>query len=147
MFRSTTLIAVATLAGALVASPLLAQQDTVHHGGVNGAARAVSGTLKTVGRDAKAGTKAVASKTHHVLKKAGRGAKSTLAHATGDTIHDPNHKPGGLNKVAREVSGSIKHVGRAAKADVHSTANDAHKSLQKTGNNVKKSMKDTTGHS
>ncbi|MEO7101748.1 MAG: hypothetical protein ABI311_00295 [Gemmatimonadaceae bacterium] len=147
MFRSSTLIAVATFAGALAASPLLAQQDTVHHGGVNGAARAVSGTLKTVGRDAKAGTKAVASKTHHVLKKAGRGAKSSLAHATGDTIHDPNHKPGGLNKVARDVSGSIKHAGRTAKADVHSTANDAHKSLQKTGNAVKKSVKDTTGHS
>ncbi|HEY7899473.1 MAG TPA: hypothetical protein VIC03_13760 [Gemmatimonadaceae bacterium] len=145
MLRPTTLIAIATLAAAMAASPAMAQ-DTIHHGGVNGAARAVSGAVKSVGRGVKAGTKTVTSKTHKVLKKAGRGTKSTLAHAVGDTIHDPNHKPGGLNKVARDVSKSIKHVGRSAKAGVHEEAGDAHKSLQKTGNDVKKSVKDTTHH-
>jgi hypothetical protein len=143
MFRPATLITIATLAGALAARPALAQ-DTTHHGGVNGAARAVSGAVKAVGRGAKSGVKTVTSGTHKVLKKAGRGTKSTLAHAVGDTVHHPNHKPGGLNKVARDFSKSVKHVGRAAKSGVHEEASDAHKTLQKNGKNLKKSVKDTT---
>lgn len=97
-------------------------QDTTHHGGVNGAARAVSGAAKSTGRAVKSGVKTVGSKTHKVLKKAGRGTKSALSHAVGDTVHDPNHKPGGLNKAARDVSASVKHVGRSAKAGVHEEA-------------------------
>lgn len=143
MLRAVNLLAVATLAAMLVARPASAQ-DTTHHGGVNGAARAVSGAAKSVGRTAKADTKSVTSKVHHVLKKAGRRTKATLSHAVGDTVHDPNHKPGGLNKVARDVSKSMKHAGRAAKSSVHEGASDAHKTLQKTGNAVKKSVKDTT---
>lgn len=143
MLRVVNLLAIATLAGMLLVRPATAQ-DTTHHGGVNGAARAVSGAVKSVGRTAKADTKSVTSKAHHVLKKAGRSAKARLAHAVGDTVHDPNHKPGGLNKVARDVSKSFKHAGRSAKSSVHKGANGAHKALQKTGNDVKKSAKDTT---
>lgn len=143
MFRIATLIAAATLTGALVASPASAQ-DTTHHGGVNGAARAVSGAAKSTGRAVKSGIKSVGSETHKVLKKAGRSTKSTLSHAVGDTVHDPNHKPGGLNKAARDVSASIKHVGRSAKKGVHEGASGTHKALQKTGNDVKASVKDTS---
>ena len=144
MLRISTLIAAATLTGALVAHPASAQDTTTHHGGLNGAARAVSGAAKSTGRAVKSGVHAVGSKTHKVLKKAGRSTKSTLSHAVGDTNHDPNHKPGGLNKAARDVSASIKHVGRSAKAGVHEGASDTHKALQKTGNDVKKSVSDTS---
>src|SRR6185437_842691 len=143
MLRISTLIAAATLAGALAAHPASAQ-DTTHHGGVNGAARAVSGAVKSTGRAVKSGVKTVGSKTHKVLKTTGRSTKSALSHAVGDTIHDPNHKPGGLNKAARDVSASIKHVGRSAKAGLHKSGSDTHKALQKTGNDVKKAAADTS---
>lgn len=145
MLRPSALIAIATLAGALIARPVFAQ-DTVHHGGVNGAARDVSKASKETGRTLKAGVKSAGSSVHHVLKTAGRGTKSALSRAVGDTIHDPNHKPGGLNKVARDASESIKHVGRSAKAGVHESANDTHKGLQKAGNDVKKAAGDTSHH-
>lgn len=138
MLRPTTLLAIATFAGALAAGPALAQKDTTHHGGLNGAARDVSAASKATGRSAKADLKSVGSSVHHTLKRAGRSTKSALSRAVGDTIHDPNHKPGGLNKVARDVSRSIKHVGRSAKSGLHEGASDAHKGLQKTGNDVKK---------
>lgn len=144
MLRPSTLAVIATLAGALVAHPAFAQQDTTHHGGVSGVARDVSGAAKTAGRSAKAGTKKVASKTHQVLKKTGRATKSKISHAVGDTIHDPNHKPGGLNKVARDVSGSVKHAGRTAKSGLHEGASDTHKALQKAGKDAKTAVKDTT---
>jgi len=147
MLRPSSLIAIATIALAMLAHPAFAQHDTVHHGGVNGAARAVSSASKSTGRTIKAGVKTAGSEVHHVLKTAGRGTKSALSRAVGDTIHDPNHKPGGLNKVVREGSESIKHVGRSAKAAVHKGANDTHKGLQKAGNDVKKSVRDTTHHS
>lgn len=143
MLRRTALIAASAFACIVAAKPASAQ-DTTHHGGVDGAARSVSAAAKTTGRTLKSDIKTVGSKTHHVLKKTGRRAKSALSHAVGDTVHDPNHKPGGLNKAARDVSESMKHVGRSAKADVHEGASDAHKTLQKTGNEVKKSVADTS---
>jgi hypothetical protein len=146
MLRPAAFLAIASLAGALIAAPAGAQQDTSHPGGVTGAAHDVSAASKATGRSAKAGLKSAGSSVHKVLKKAGRGTKSAISHAVGDTIHDPNHKPGGLNKVARDVSGSIKHVGRAAKAGLHEGASETHKGLQKTGNAVKKSVKDTSDH-
>jgi hypothetical protein len=139
------LIAIATLASALAVRPALAQ-DTTTHGGVNGAARQVSSASKETGRTAKAGVKQLGSSVHHVLKDAGRGAKGALSHAVGHTKPDPNHKPGGLNKVARDVSKSVKHAGRAAKAGVHQGASQTHKALQKAGNDVKHANSDTTPH-
>ena len=143
MLRPSALIAIATIAGAFMAHPVLAQ-DTVHHGGVNGAARSVSKASKETGRTIKAGVKSAGSQVHHVLKTAGRGTKSALSRAVGDTLHDPNHKQGALNKDARDASESIKHVGRSAKAGVHKGANDTHKDLQKAGNDVKKAARDTS---
>src|SRR6185437_16866808 len=55
MLRISTLIAAATLTGALVAHPASAQDTTTHHGGLNGAARAVSGAAKSTGRAVKSG--------------------------------------------------------------------------------------------
>ncbi|HEY5087364.1 MAG TPA: hypothetical protein VII66_08420 [Gemmatimonadaceae bacterium] len=145
MLRTTTLIAIASLAGAIIARPAFGQQDTDHHGGT---LQAVGNAVAATGRAAKAGVKGAGSSVHHVLKTTGRSAKADLAHAVGAKKQDPNHKPGGLNKVVRDASESIKHVGRSAKAGVHEEAHDAHKSLQKTGNNVKKSAGDKdAGHS
>jgi hypothetical protein len=146
MLRPTILIAIASLAGVLVARPALAQDTTVHHGGVNGAARSVSNASKSAGRAIKKGVKSAGSSVHHVLKTAGRGTKAGVDRAIGDTIHDPNHKPGGLNKVAREASESVKHVGRTAKSAIHHGANDTHKGLQKAGNDVKKTVADSSHH-
>ncbi len=134
MFRPSTLFAIATLAGALVARPALAQsvpQD-------------VHGAAKATGRGVKAGVKSVGSSIHHVLKRTGRSAKSDLAHAVGAKKQNPNHKPGGLNKVVRDASESIKHVGRSAKSGVHEEANDAHKTLRKNGNDLKRGVADTS---
>ena len=137
MFRPSTLFAIAMLAGALAAGPALAQSVP----------QEVHGAAKATGRGIKAGAKSVGSSVHHVLKTAGRGTKSALARAVGDTIHHPNHKPGGLNKVARDLSESIKHVGRSAKAGVHEEASDAHKTLQKNGKDVKKDVAGKSHHS
>ncbi len=146
MLRAGTLITIASLLGAMVAGPAGAQQQNTAHkpGGLNKVAHDVSSAFKKAGRSTKAATKHVASATHHTLKTAGRGVKSDLAHATGDTIPRPHHKPGGLNKVAREVSGSIKSVGRTAKSGMHQASSGTHKALQKTGNDAKASVKDTT---
>lgn len=134
----------AFMAGVVAASSAGAQQDTAHKpGGLNKVAHNVSSTVKKAGRDTKSETKRAASATHGVLKRTGRGVKSDLKRATGDTIPKPHHKPGGLNKVAREASGRMKKVGRAAKADLHEGGSRAHKALQSTGRNAKAAVKDT----
>jgi len=121
-------------------------QDTTHKpGGLNKVAHDVSKTAKKAGRDTKAEAKRDASKSHHALKTAGNDTKSALKTATGDTMpKDPNHKPGGLNKAARDVSHASKETGAHVKHGVKHTASSAHKSLKKSGRDVKEAVKDTT---
>lgn len=136
---SITAIALA-LCGAAFTVPATAQaQDTTHS-----VAQDAHGAAKTAGRGVKSGVKSVASGAHHVLKSTGRGIKQGLKNATGDTGSKPKSKPGGLNKVAHDVSNSVKHVGRAAKSDLHGAASGAHGDLTTAGNNAKGSMKDST---
>lgn len=54
-------------------------------------------------------------------------------------------KPGGLNKVARNVSKSIKKAGQDTKAEVKRDASKTHGALQDAGNNTKTVLKKTTG--
>ncbi|MGI8548432.1 MAG: hypothetical protein ACR2M1_14080 [Gemmatimonadaceae bacterium] len=135
----------ACILGALFASAAGAQQDSAHKpGGLNKVAHNVSATVKKAGRDTKSATKHAASATHGTLKRTGRGIKSDLNRATGDTLPKPHHKPGGLNKVARDASGAMKKVGRSAKSDLHQAGSSTHKTLQRTGNDAKAAVKDTT---
>lgn len=135
----------ACIIGTLIASVAGAQQDTTHKpGGLNKVAHDVSSTVKKAGRDTKAETKRAASATHGALKRTGRGIKSDLNRATGDTLPKPHHEPGGLNKVARDASGAMKKAGRAAKSDLHQAGSSTHKTLKRTGNEAKTAVKDTT---
>jgi hypothetical protein len=48
-----------------------------------------------------------------------------------------SHKPGGLNKVAHNVSNTMKKAGRDTKAEVHRDASKTHNALTDAGNNTK----------
>src|SRR5690242_21764917 len=104
--RIRMLLATAAVLGA-IAVPLRAQ-DTVAKkpGGLNKVAHNVSKTMKKAGRDTKAELHRDASRTHQALTKAGNDTKAELKRATGvtSTTPDAEHKPGGVNKLARDVS-------------------------------------------
>lgn len=121
-------------------APLSARaQDTTKPGGLNKVAHDVSKTVKKAGRDTKAEVKRDAGKTHHALKHAGNETKSTLKKTTG-IKGSQSKQPGGLNKVAREVSSTSKHAARHAKAEKNKAKSKTHAALTETG----KSIKDTT---
>jgi hypothetical protein len=58
---------------------------------------------------------------------------------------DTATKPGGLNKVAHDVSKTAKKAGKDTKAEVHRDASKTHKALTKAGNKTKAELKHTTG--
>jgi hypothetical protein len=120
-------------------------QDTTQHkpGGLNKVAHDVSKTAKKAGRDTKAEVKRDASKAHGALTDAGNGTKSTLKKTTGYTTPapSPEHKPGGLNKVARDVSHASKKTSAHAKHAVKKEASGAHDSLTKAGKDAKAEVK------
>ncbi|MDB4899759.1 MAG: hypothetical protein JWN53_1567 [Gemmatimonadetes bacterium] len=133
-----TLFGVAALS-LLAVSPLLAQ-DTAHKpGGLNKVAHDVSNTVKKAGRDTKAEVKRDASNTHATLQKTGNDTKGVLKKTTG--IHGSNSQnPGGLNKVARDISKTGKKAARDTRAEKDRDKSKAHGALTETG----KSIKDTT---
>jgi hypothetical protein len=55
------------------------------------------------------------------------------------------HKPGGLNKVAHDVSSTAKKAGRDTKAEVRRGESKTHGALQNAGNETKTAIKKTTG--
>lgn len=55
------------------------------------------------------------------------------------------HKPGGLNKVARDVSKTAKKAGSDTKAEVKRDAGKTHQTLKHAGNETKTTLKKTTG--
>lgn len=124
-----------SLAGSLPAHA----QDTKKPGGLNKVAQNISKTAKKAGRDTKAEVKRDAGKTHHALKHAGNQTKTTLKKSTG-IKGSQSKQPGGLNKVAREVSSTSKHAARHAKAEKNKAKSKTHAALTETG----KSIKDTT---
>src|ERR1700704_3197354 len=117
----------AAAALALFAAVPANAQDTSSHkpGGLNKIAHNVSNTLKKAGRDTKAEVKRDASKTHNALTDAGNETKTVLKKTTG--IHgSKNPHPGGLNKVAHDISNTSKKVGSDAKAEKNKLKSKAH---------------------
>ena len=115
-------------------------QDSTHKpGGLNKVAHNVSNTVKKAGRDTKAEVHRDASRTHNTLTDAGNGTKTVLKRTTG--IHGSHNKhPGGLNKVAHDISNTSKKAGSDVKGEVREAKSDAHGALTEKG----KSIKDTT---
>jgi ElaB/YqjD/DUF883 family membrane-anchored ribosome-binding protein len=133
-------IRIAALAAALSLFGVAAAraQDTHEPGGLNKVAHNISNASKKAGRDTKAEIKRDAGKTHQVLKKAGNDTKTELKKTTG--IKGSQSKdPGGLNKVARDISNTSKKAGRDAKAEKNRVKSKAHGAATEAG----KSMKDT----
>jgi len=115
-----------------------AQADDHKPGGLNKVAHDISNTSKKAGRDTKAEIKRDAGKTPQVRKKAGNDTKTELKKTTG--IKGSQSKdPGGLNKVARNISNTSKKAGRDAKAEKNRVKSKAHGAATEAG----KSMKDT----
>ena len=135
----------AALAAALtifVGSSAGAQAQTQEEhkpGGLNKAARNVSKTMKKAGRDTKAEVKRGSSKSHNALTDAGNNTKAELKRTTG-IKGSQSHQPGGLNKVARNISRTSKKAASDTKAEKNRVKSDVHGGLTETG----KSVKDTT---
>ena len=132
---------IAALAAALSlfgAAATAGAQDANKPGGLNKVAHDISKTSKKAGRDIKAETKRASSKAHNELTDAGNATKKTLKKTTG--IKAPqSHQPGGLNKVARDISKTSKKAGSDTKAEIKRTKGKAHGASTEAG----KSLKDT----
>jgi Skp family chaperone for outer membrane proteins len=108
-------------------------------GGLNKVARDVSNTAKKAGRDTKAELKRGSSKAHNALTDAGNDTKAELKRATG--IKAPqSEQPGGLNKVARDISKTSKKAASDTKAEKNRVKSNVHGDMTEAG----KSVKDTT---
>lgn len=129
----------AVAALALFAALPARAQDDHKPGGLNKVAHNVSKTLKKAGRDTKAEVKRDASKTHNALTDAGNGTKTVLKKTTG-IKGSTNKHPGGLNKVARNISNTSKRAGSDAKAEKNRVKSNLHGAATEAG----KSVKDTT---
>lgn len=57
----------------------------------------------------------------------------------------PAHAQGGLNKVAHDVSSTVKKAGRDTKAEVHRDADKTHNALTDAGNDTKTAAGKATG--
>jgi hypothetical protein len=80
---------------------------------------------------------------HHVRIAALAAALSLFSVATARAQDD--HKPGGLNKVAHDISKTSKKAGRDTKAEIKRDASKAHGALKQAGNETKTALKKTTG--
>lgn len=116
-----------------------AQDDAHKPGGLNKVAHDVSKTAKKAGRDTKAEVKRDAGKTHIALQKAGNDTKGQLKKKTG-IKGSTNAHPGGLNKVAHDISNTSKKAASDTKAEKNRVKSNVHGDLTEAG----KSIKDTT---
>ena len=126
----------------LAAVPARAQDTADAHkpGGLNKVAHNVSSTLKKAGRDTKAEVHRDASKTHNALTDAGNNTKAELKRTTG--IHGSHNKhPGGLNKVAHDISNTSKKAASDAKAEKNRVKSDAHAAATDAGKDTKEAVK------
>src|SRR5215210_6869494 len=113
--RIAALAAVLSLYGATTAGAQQAEEKKP--GGLNKVAHDVSKTSKKAGRDTKAEVKRAGSKAHNTLSDAGNETKTVLKKTTGIKASQ-SKDPGGLNKVARDISKTSKKAGRDTKAEV-----------------------------
>jgi len=134
--RIAAFAAVLSLYGAANAGAQQAEEKKP--GGLNKVAHDISKTSKKAGRDTKAEVKRAGSKAHNELTDAGNETKTVLKKTTG--IKAPqSHQPGGLNKVARDISKTSKKAGSDAKAEKNRVKSKAHGAATEAG----KSLKDT----
>ena len=131
--------------GALAALALFAAlparaQDTHKPGGLNKVAHDVSNTVKKAGRDTKAEVKRDASKTHNTLTDAGNETKTVLKKTTG-IKGSKNPHPGGLNKIAHDISNTSKKAGSDIKAEKNRAKSDLHGKATEAGKEAKKEVK------
>ncbi len=129
---------IAAVLSLFVAASMQAQEEH-KPGGLNKVAHDVSNTVKKAGRDTKAEVKRDASKTHGALQKAGNDTKAELKRTTGIKGSQSEH-PGGLNKVARDISKTGKKAARDARAEKDRTKSNAHADLKETGVSVKDTL-------
>ena len=135
--RIAALAAALSLYGA-VSAGAQEKADTNKPGGLNKVAHDVSNTAKKAGRDTKAEVKRAGSKTHNTLTDAGNETKTVLKKTTGIKGSQAEH-PGGLNKVARNISKTSKKAGSDIKAEKNRAKSKAHGAATEAG----KSIKDT----
>ena len=76
---------------------------------------------------------------HNALTDAGNETKTVLKKATG-IKGSQSHEPGGLNKIARDISKTSKKAGSDVKAEKNRVKSKAHGATTEAG----KSLKDTT---
>lgn len=131
--RIAALAAALTLFGAATAS---AQQEEQKPGGLNKVAKDISKTSKKAGRDTKAEIKRAGSKAHNELTDAGNETKTVLKKTTG-IKGSQSHQPGGLNKVARDISKTSKKAGSDIKAEKNRVKSKAHGAATEAGKSVK----------
>jgi hypothetical protein len=112
-------------------------------GGLNKLARDVSHESKKAGRQLKENIKDVSADAHATLTKAGNDTKAEAKRTTGYTTPSPDaeHKPGGLNKLARDISSSSKKIGARWKNSVKSGASSTHGALTDAGKEAKDTLK------
>jgi len=139
MIRHVRFAVLAAALSVFAVSSTARAQEAHKPGGLNKVAHDVSNTAKKAGRDTKAEVKRDASKTHNALTDAGNDTKAQLKRTTG-IKGSQSHQPGGLNKVARNVSKTSKKAASDAKAEKNRAKSDVHGALTETG----KSVKDTT---
>ncbi len=133
-------VAAAALSMFAMSTTAHAQAQEEHKpGGLNKVAHNVSKTMKKAGRDTKAEVKRGSSKTHNALTDAGNNTKAELKRTTG-IKGSQSHQPGGLNKVARNISRTSKKAASDTKAEKNRLKSNVHGELTETG----KSVKDTT---
>jgi hypothetical protein len=120
-----------------------AQDTTKQPSELSKVAHKVSKTSKAVGRDVKEDAKSVGSATHHALKTTGNAIKDESKEKTGYTSpkYDSTHKPGGVNKVARDISSTGKKAGATVKNTVKKTGSATHGELKEAGNATKDTLK------
>ena len=132
--------AVAGAVALFAALPARAQDTSSHKpGGLNAVAHNVSKTAKKAGRDTKAEVHRDASATHNALTDAGNGTKTVLKKTTG-IKGSTNAHPGGLNKVAHDISNTSKKAASDTKAEKNRVKSNVHGATTEAG----KSIKDTT---
>ena len=115
-------------------------QEEHKPGGLNKVAHDVSNTAKKAGRDTKAEVKRDEVKAHATLQKAGNDTKAELKRTTGIKGSQSEH-PGGLNKVARDVSKAGKKTARAARDEKDRAKSKAHGELTEAGVAAKDTLK------
>ena len=140
--RIRRLLVVGLALGA-IAGRAQGQEPEKKPGGLNKIAHDVSKTAKKAGRDTKAEVKRESSGAHRALTANGNALKAKSKSATGITSKTPDatHKPGGLNKIARDISHASKESSADVKHTVKKTKAEAHGELTKSGKDAKEVVK------